>query len=82
MLIYMKPIDCRKILIQLLRDLVERIDDLSEACDTCLKSFCLSQAKQLPCGVFPEFNLLPVDKLLIIDAGIGGKKITKNYLNT
>lgn len=41
LLIYMNPIDCRKILIWLSWDQIERTDDLRAAWDTCLKSLLL-----------------------------------------
>lgn len=41
LLIYMNPVDCRKILIWLSWDQIERTDDLRAAWDTCLKSSLL-----------------------------------------
>lgn len=70
----------------LLWDLIERIEDLSETWVIFQKTktkkkhntfFCLSQAKQLTCNVFTEFNLLLFNRLLI-DSVIEKKKKIKH----
>lgn len=84
LLIYMKPVDCRKILIWLSWDQVERIEDSRTAWDTCLKSLLLHVTDEtvvLWCFSWTQFIALCLtsNHQFRYWRGVGGQ--IKNHLN-